>query len=310
MSDASSTFDGMTADLWQPLSARETSQTASWREGVPEGLVKPLRGWVMHVLKAREDLAKRIQVRLDLTGDITPSDGSFSAKVAFLAYDTPEDRLFDIVDCTLRLQPRVLVEESKGWLGRMYASQVEEQYRRSELRQLLYDARSVYKVNRDGTGLERRVDPTAAALTEDAISAAEAAPDSGSAARQLNEASQAIRALHPEADKAYSLAIKAVESAAHAVIEPDNRKATLSSMLRILDKNPTAFEVEIAGLDRAKGPVAPATAMMRMLWQGQTSRHGSKEPTRTETLAEAEMAVQLASVLVLWFTTGKVRRQP
>lgn len=80
-------------------------------------------------------------------------------------------------------------------------------------------------------------------------------------------------------------------------------------MLRILDSNPTAFEVEIAGLDRDKGSVAPVTAMMRMLWQGQTSRHGSREPTRKETLVEAEMAVQLASALVLWFTTSKVLRR-
>ena len=36
----------------------------------------------------------------------------------------------------------------------------------------------------------------------------------------------------------------------------------------------------------------------RLLWDGQTSRHGSKQPAREETREEAEMAVQLASVLV------------
>lgn len=51
------------------------------------------------------------------------------------------------------------------------------------------------------------------------------------------------------------------------------------------------------------------TGMMRMLWEGQTSRHGSKEPARDETREEAEMAVQLASVLVLWFASGMVRRK-
>jgi hypothetical protein len=49
--------------------------------------------------------------------------------------------------------------------------------------------------------------------------------------------------------------------------------------------------------------------MMRMPWDGQASRRGSKQPSREETRGEAEMAVHLASVLVLWFSTGSVRRK-
>jgi hypothetical protein len=177
------------------------------------------------------------------------------------------------------------------------------------LQQLLDDAHSVYQVNRDGTGLERRVDPVASGLVSDAVSAVTARADAGSAAKQFQEASKAVRALHPDAPVAYSLAIKAVESAAHAIIEPGNTKATLGTMLRILDGTPADFEVEIAGRDRGKGPIAPVTGMMRMLWEGQTSRHGSMEPMRDETREEAEMAVQLASLLVLWFSTGMVRRK-
>src|SRR5262249_38494730 len=128
--------------------------------------------------------------------------------------------------------------------------------------------------------------------------------------RQLGEAAKKIRALHPEPDQAYSLAVKSVESAAHAVIEPNNTRATLGTMLRILEDDPGAFEVEIAGRNLVAGPIASGAALMKLLWQGQTSRHGNSAPTRMETLAEAEMAVELASTLVLWLTTGKARRRP
>jgi hypothetical protein len=49
-------------------------------------------------------------------------------------------------------------------------------------------------------------------------------------------------------------------------------------MLRILDANPAAFDVEIAGKDRSKGPVAPVAGVMRMLWDGQTSDTAASNP--------------------------------
>jgi hypothetical protein len=178
-----------------------------------------------------------------------------------------------------------------------------------DLQQLLDDAHSVYEVKDNGSGLERRIGPTEGQMLDSAIKAAEIKSDAGSAASQLREASDSVRAMHPDTKKAYGMAVTAVESAAHAVIEPNNRMATLGTMLRILDANPAAFEVEIAGRDRGKGPITPVTGIMRMLWEGQTSRHGSSQPTREETHEEAEMAVQVASLLVLWFSTGAVRRK-
>jgi hypothetical protein len=105
---------------------------------------------------------------------------------------------------------------------------------------------------------------------------------------------------------AYSLAIKAVESAAHAVIEPNNKKATLGTMLGILRSKPNLFEIAIPGKDG----IATVTAMMTLLWEGQTSRHGRREPAVEESFESAEMAAHIASVLVLWFSTGMVRRRP
>ncbi|GAA2463235.1 hypothetical protein [Streptomyces lavendulocolor] len=57
-------------------------------------------------------------------------------------------------------------------------------------------------------------------------------------------------------------------------------------------------------------PVAPVEAMMRALWQGQTSRHGGSEPTSPETLEAARAAVHLAATIVQCFVSGAVTRLP
>jgi hypothetical protein len=49
--------------------------------------------------------------------------------------------------------------------------------------------------------------------------------------------------------------------------------------------------------------------MMKALWEGQTSRHGSQHPTRPETMEEARAAVHLAVTLVQWFSAGTVARR-
>ncbi|MFI6986560.1 hypothetical protein ACIBSV_49580 [Embleya sp. NPDC050154] len=51
-------------------------------------------------------------------------------------------------------------------------------------------------------------------------------------------------------------------------------------------------------------------AMMQLLWDGQTSRHGKQTPTRPETLEEARAAVHAAAILVQWFVSGAFTRLP
>lgn len=60
---------------------------------------------------------------------------------------------------------------------------------------------------------------------------AAAMPAAGSAADHLATAWQAAYARSPDPVRAYSEAIKAAEAAAHAVIEANNVKATLGTML-------------------------------------------------------------------------------
>jgi hypothetical protein len=61
-------------------------------------------------------------------------------------------------------------------------------------------------------------------------------------------------------------------------------------------------------ISAGNGDVGVVVSMMKLLWTGQTSQHGGKEPTRPETLEEARMAVHLAVTLVEWLTSGAVRR--
>lgn len=290
---------------WQPLSVRESGRPSGLREGVPDGLARPLRGWIEVVCSwLPSEVVERLGVLLDLDLDSFWTAGPLTQR---LAAAPTNDKLLEVADAVLNslsthvplyARPRKSLITSK-----------DKHEVREMLQQLLDDARSVYQVREDHTGLERRVDPAAAELVAQAAVAAQAKADSGSASKQLREASDAVRAMQPNAPLAYSLAIKAVESAAHAVIEPNNKKATLGTMLRVLETNVDAFEVEILAKDGGEGRITPVTGMMRMLWDGQTSRHGSKQPAREETRGEAEMAVQLASVLVLWFSAGSIRRK-
>jgi hypothetical protein len=103
--------------------------------------------------------------------------------------------------------------------------------------------------------------------------------------------------------KAYSEAIKAVEAAGHTLIEPDNVRSTLGTMIREIGANPRQFSLTIAG-----GRAVTLRHMMGLLWVGQTSRHGG-ETYRPETQEQAEMAISLAETLVEWFLSGKIQRQ-
>lgn len=133
-------------------------------------------------------------------------------------------------------------------------------------------------------------------------------PESGSASEQIRHAWGAVYGLHPNPEIAYSQAIKAVESAAAAIVEPNNSRATLGTMLRQLRATPSRYGLAIPGPD-VSGNIGPLINMIELLWTGQTSRHGGQTAMRSETQDEADMAVYLAITLVRWFTSGAVRRR-
>lgn len=287
----------MTSEVWQPLPARLAGRGGGLREGVPAALRAPLRDWIHTQALGYDSLVERVRRRLGLV----QADGDARPAAHWLAYATRDRDLIVIADAVLGLPPRVSVSGS-GVLARAEAAA-----RAASLQQLLDDVRSVYTVREDGAGLERRAGARATKAYEVAVREAAVKPDAGSAAVHLREAWTAAHALAPDPARAYSEAVKAVESAAHAVLEPNNARATLGTMIGQVRSNPQAFRIALEGRS-GPGDVGGVTAMLALLWDGQTSRHGSREQTRPETLDQARMAVYLAVTLVEWFASGAVGR--
>jgi hypothetical protein len=262
-----------------------------------------MQAWVYKALAGGGTALVAVKLRMTIDYEQAEGDGA-----RFLAFSPHGDELLDVVDAILSgggpwPRPNPWGGTTPGEIRRAKAQLLRD------LGLMLDEGASAYRINDNQTGLIRRVAATATAAAADAERTAGALPTAGSAASQLATAWEAAYRLHPDPPVAYKDAIRAVESAAHAIVEPNNRSATLGTMLGQLRAQPQRYAVAIPGPD-GSGSVEPLVAMMKLLWQGQTSRHGAQTAIRAETLEEARMAVHLAVTLVQWFTTGAVRRVP
>ncbi|MFF1679069.1 hypothetical protein ACFVYG_23900 [Streptomyces sp. NPDC058256] len=283
------------------------------RDEPSAALVAALRPWIERAVRD-ELIGDRIMLRCELVR----GPGIEADEADFVAWHTPEERLLDIVDAVLDLlppgiPPNVTPTKAAGGVqvrtldsfALAFARMAHSKYH-GPLKQLLADGLSAYAVRADGRALVRRVDSTVAALVGDTAHAAQQA-QRGSAAAHLRRAYAEAYALHPDPVRAYSESVKAVESAMHETLEPNNTKATMGTMLRELRQHPDRFVVALPGKSGSEG-VTMVESMVSLLWTGQVSRHGGKQPTQGETDAQARMAVHLAGALVQWFSTGAVRR--
>ncbi|WP_202461358.1 hypothetical protein [Streptomyces sp. SID8374] len=256
-------------------------------DGVPEHLLGPLRHWVGTNFTDYDPDATAICLQMRI--GVPPNQSARSRLVATDGWE-----LLDIVDTILGYA------DEHGWDGR-------DDDR--PLARLLDMAGSAYQVNNQGDGLEERITPGVREAVSQAVSDAEAEPTAGSAAEHLSTAWRAAYGLHPDPVRAYSEAIKAVECAAHSVIQPNHGRATLGTMLGEVGNARAKFTTAIS-TPPSGDPIAPMEAMMRALWDGQTSRHGKQTPTVPETLEAARAGVHLAAALVQWFSSGAVVRTP
>ena len=271
-------------------------------EGVPEHLQEPLRRWIYAALEGggAELVALKLEIRIDY-------DRAGGNAALFLTKDPQPYELLAIVNAILANGgpwPGPLATDRRG----TNSNAAGKAQLREDLIILLAAGSSVWQVSNDGSGLTRRVDETSAGAADRAASAAEDNPKSGSAAKQIRGAWRAIYELEPAPETAYREAVKAVESAAHAVVQPNHAGATLGSMLGELRANAARWTLAIPGKD-GSGDIAPLLAMIGLLWDGQEWRHGSQKPARDATPEEAEMAVHLAVTLVHWFATGAVHKR-
>ncbi|MFJ1774959.1 hypothetical protein ACIOFQ_32740 [[Kitasatospora] papulosa] len=279
----------MTTTPWHRFSVRlgisETVDETPY-DSVPGHLREPLRQWVFRYLSDESDcLAVCLQMHIAV-----PEDTSARTLLA----GAKDWELLDVVDFALRYMSR------NGW------SEGESE---QDLARMLDTAGSAYQVNDHRDGLEERITPGVRAAVSQAVTDAEAEPTSGSAAGHLATAWQAAYGLHPDPVRAYSEAIKAVECAAHSVIQPNHGRATLGTMLGEIGNARAKFTTAIS-TPAGKDPIAPMEVMMRTLWDGQTSRHGKQTGTVPETLEAARAGVHLAAALVQWFASGAVVRNP
>jgi hypothetical protein len=282
--------------------------------GVPAALETQLRWWIERA-EHRVSRGDRIVLRCNLEHPSTCAEhntnqdetaGERDSGADHLAYCTPKEALLDIADAWLDLTPLDSYDPSP-LLSALARSQPRHTLR-VDLQQLLDDARSAYTLRSDRRGLWHRMDPAMEALTHAAVRNAEQYTDRGSAGEHLRKAVQTAYALHPDPVRAYSESIKAVEAAAHVILEPRNSKATLGTMIRVFrDATPEKLILDM-GAQPGPSELESVSGMMHLLWSGQTSRHGGSHPTRDETVQEARAATHLASTLVQIFISGIIHR--
>ncbi|GAA1659526.1 hypothetical protein [Microbacterium flavum] len=111
-------------------------------------------------------------------------------------------------------------------------------------------------------------------------------------------------ALSPNTSLVMSEAIKAVEAAAHPVVSPKATKVRLGMITQAI-KDQTGWTLAFPNRDDGHPDhKAVLVGMLETLIVAQADRHGGASPS----VLEAQGHVQLASILVQWFSTGVVRR--
>ncbi|MEU4609332.1 hypothetical protein [Streptomyces umbrinus] len=279
----------MTTTPWRRLSARlgATDADDDPYEGVPAHLLRPLQQWVY--------------------GLAAESDGYIGKTVClWLRIPTTEKRTAAMT--LAQLDGAALLDAADAILA--FLNDVEmSPHSVDALDVLLDDAGSAYRVNDDKNGLEIRIVAAVRDAVRQTVADASAVQSSVSAADHLAAAWKAAYGLNPDPVRAYSEAIKAVECAAHATVQPNHGRATLGAMLGEIGNARPKFTVALS-TPAGKDPIASVEAMMRALWDGQTSRHGKQTTTVPETLEAARAGIHLAAALVQWFSSGAVVRAP
>jgi hypothetical protein len=246
-------------------------------EGVPEHLQGHLWSWVERGLRhswgelnAQRIAQLAIHVRL-------PASTQPNAAIQIFTQAWNEDKtvLLDLTESMLELHG--------SDDGRAY-----------DLDDLLESVNSAYAVNDELNGLEVRIADGVKPAVQASVDLA-----GGSAGDHLTAAWNEAYGRTADPVKAYSEAIKATEAALAGTISPTNTRATLGTMIRDVASKPEKWQF----VGNEKG-VETVLAMMRGLWEGQTSRHGGVSPTRAETLEEARAAVHLAATLVQFGASG------
>lgn len=148
-------------------------------------------------------------------------------------------------------------------------------------------------------GLEERVDPAMQQMVDNAM-------DSSSGyGQQLSEAWHYMFGREPNYSVAYAAAIKAVESIALPMVEPNNKDSTLSKASRVMRDQHWEFQIEAREENNVPGGVIQL--LMSGLMNSQPDRHGGPD-SGVVSKEKAQAAVYSAVFLIQCFKAGLVRR--
>jgi hypothetical protein len=129
----------------------------------------------------------------------------------------------------------------------------------------------------------------------------------GAAGTLLQQSFSAAFGLQTNAGEAYKMAVKAVETAAHQTIEPNNTGATLGTMLGVMRNAPVKWTLPLdERADHAHGNEELLISIMQSIWDGQEDRHRDGKVE----LSESRAAFHAAVTLVGWFHDGLVQHGP
>jgi hypothetical protein len=266
---------------WIPGRRRARQAIEEPYEDVPDHLVREIWDWVQSaIVSMRSESETQIRLRMiSVELRLVLPGREWTDIFDALGRKCFDDRslMLDVVELVLeRLDP---------WVSKP-----------DVLAAVLVAGNSAYAVRDDGHGLELRLAVGVRnAITETARHA------TGSAGEHLTAAWNAAYGRKTDAPKAYSESIKAVEAATARLVSPNNAKQTLGTMIRDVSAKPSKWKFAVA--DANGDGVATILRMMRILWDGQTSRHGGLVSTRSETIVEARAAVHIAVALVQFATS-------
>jgi hypothetical protein len=288
---------------WRPLHARRAGIEEALFDDAPAHLLPPLVDWFSTVgdpsLYARIALRLRIPYQPPKPRDMLDSMSEENIRAADLREAQGFVMAVERTNAALVLDAvdMVLHEVATGrWSFGDAGWKI-------EIARILDEGGSLWTVSKDGDALEERVLPAA----RDQLTAVDR--QVGSAGEHIDNAWRAAYGRTPNASRAYSEAIKAVEAAAAPVVSPKNLKATLGTIRGDLTAAKDRWNFAIASAPPGHS-IDVVLALIGSLWEGQSDRHGGTTRTRVPTDDAARAAVHMAITLVQWFQNGAIRPSP
>lgn len=284
--------NGAVSAPWQPfgLSEEESVDYEVLIGGVPAWLRTPLLTWVRQRFATRQPDWLNAELLLDCQASLRFDTGATVAPNGFihqrqtwpLLAALDDDQLLRLVDYLL--------------------SRISSPSAIDRLDSMLAEAKSKWRIGtRMGKrGLVERVPEGVQQAVEATIARA------GDSGRVLARAWAHVHGLNPEDSTAFAEAVKAVEIAAVARVQPNNASASLGTVLGQM-KADGDWRLPLREHTDAPGPQL-ILSMIRTLWYGHRDRHGGVNYSDVRH-DEARAAVVLAASLIDWFESEALQRR-